>query len=895
MQESASSRRPTRPPAAVPSGESRPTAPHGPAAAAEGGGARNQADRMTSIETAEPPSSGGLLAHYRPRAGCYDELLSHSGQVRPPWRELLAEIEALGPRGLAERQAQAQRLLRENGVIYGPVGASVPRDRDWQLDPVPLVFAPGPWSSLADALAQRARLLDRVLADCYGPQRLVRRGLVPPELVYGHVGFLRACHGVKLPGDRYLHLYASHLARRADGAWHVLADRSQGPTGAGYAVENRMVISRALPKPFHETRVQRLAGFFKSLRETLTGLAPRHRENPRIVLLTPGPHSPTYFEDVYLARYLGYTLVEGGDLAVRDDVVHLKTLGGLLPVDAILRRLQDEECDPLELRTDAVAGVPGLMQAVRAGTVLVANALGSGLVEAPALMRYLPAVCRAVLDEDLKLPSVPTWWCGDAADRRYVLERLDRLVIKPAMSHRQFPPVFGVLLSADDRERLRERILARPGDFAAQEEVERSTAPVWTGSALAPWLVGLRAFVVAAQDGYQVLPGGLSRVSASAEALGESMSAGQGSKDVWVQSDGPVAPVSLLRPPGASIELRRSGHDLPSRVADNLFWLGRQVERAESLTRLLRCVVARLSSESDPSTSSELPALLRALRDADHAAATAARAAEAPGGTETVVAALAESDRGNSLQLALGEVRRLASLVRDRISVDSWRILNQLSLDGLPRLDRGAEPWGEALVVLNRLVLHLAAFAGMGVENMIRGPGWRFLDMGRRIERSLQTLSFLRATIVPTAGESPAVLEAVLEVADSSMTYRGRYLASLQLAPVLDLVLTDETNPRAVAFQVTALAEHVRQLPREQDRSLSAPEERLMLSIQTSLRLADVDGLCEPELDGALSTLSEFLTRLAGQVRQLAEVVSHTYLVHAGPSRLLGSAAPPPL
>ncbi len=437
--------------------------------------------------TIAAPNSGGstapahLVDSYHPLPGVYDELFSAPGMLRPQWQKFMPALEELGPEEIERRWESAKRLIYENGIAYNVESGPEALYRPWELDPAPLLMTPGEWQSLAVGLAQRARLLNMLLVDLYGPQRLLQQGLVPPDLVFAHGGFLRSCHGLHVPKDVMLHLYAAHLARGPDGAWAVLADRTQAPSGAGFALENRIIISRMLPNIFHDCQVQRLASFFMSLRETLHDLAHQHRENPRIVLLSHGPQSSTYFEDAYLARYLGYTLVTGGDLAVRDNRVFLKTLGGLLPVDVILRRLYDEDCDPLELRGDSTLGVAGLVQAVRMGNVVLANALGSGLVEAPAWMALLPDLCQSLLGEPLKLASVPAWWCGKPDHLRYVLDNLPRLVIKPAFSHRG-EPIFGDRLSADELNRLAARIRHQPRDFVGQEKVFRSCARCGTGA-----------------------------------------------------------------------------------------------------------------------------------------------------------------------------------------------------------------------------------------------------------------------------------------------------------------------------------------------------------------------------------------------------------------------------
>jgi uncharacterized circularly permuted ATP-grasp superfamily protein/uncharacterized alpha-E superfamily protein len=836
-----------------------------------------------------------LSEGYQPPPSVYDEMASGLGSVRPHWQKFLAGLDALGPAELGRRWEAAKRLIHENGVTYNLYADPLARERPWELDPVPLVVAQSEWQALAASLTQRARLLNLILADLYGPQRLLHEGLVPAELLFAHDAFLRPCHNLHVPRHTYLHLYAAHLARSTDGQWQVLGDRTQVPSGAGYSLENRIVISRMLPHVFHDCQVQRLATFFMTLRDTLRSLALHHRENPRIVLLSPGPHSPTYFEDAYLARYLGYTLVAGDDLAVRDYHVYLKTLGGLLPVDVILRRVYDADCDPLELRSDSLLGVPGLVQAARNGTVAIANSLGSGLVEAPVWSAFLPALCRYFLAEDLQLPSVQTWWCGRPGDLQYVLEHLSDLVIKPAFTQRVEQSVFGDRMSDEERNQLADRIRAAPRNFVAQERLVRSATPVWGGERLQPCQLALRTFVVAGEDGYSAMPGGLCRVSVGGEWLGDSMGSGEGSKDVWVLSEGPVAPVSLLHPAGQALTLRRSGNELPSRVADNLFWLGRHAERCEGKLRLLRSLLARLSSESETETLPEIGVLFQALAGQGQQGAEAI--APHPLLRQQVLedelfAWLFDAQRPDSLRSTLSNMHQMAATVRDRISVDSWRILYRIEQDfRRPPLPRDFVQPGDMLALLNQVLMNLSAFSGLAMESMTRTQGWRFLDMGRRLERAVYTCALLRSTLVVPGSNESAVIESVLEIADSLMTYRARYLTTLQGAPLLDLLVTDESNPRSIAFQLAVLTEHVENLPRDQTNPMRTNEQRLTISALTGVRLADVENLAEVE-GGVREKLDRLLARLVTHLRNLSETISHTYLIHAGPSRQMSELAP---
>jgi uncharacterized circularly permuted ATP-grasp superfamily protein/uncharacterized alpha-E superfamily protein len=817
----------------------------------------------------------------------FDEAFDRAGAPRPHWFKFFGSLRELGPAEMARRWREAKDLIRENGVTYNVYGDPDGIARPWQLDPIPLLIAPPEAGNLERGLVQRARLLELVLADLYGPQRLLKDGFLPPELVFPNPNFLRPVHGVSVPGGRYLHLYAANLGRGTDGRWRVIGDRTQAPSGAGYALENRIVMTRALPEAFHDCRVHRLALFFQTFRNTLRALAPRNKDNPRVVLLTPGPYNETYFEHAYLARYLGYTLVEGGDLTVRDNRVYLKVLGGLQPVEVVLRRLDDDFCDPLELRPDSFLGVPGLVHAARSGNVAVANALGTGLLETPALPAFLPRLCRVLLGEDLRLESVATWWCGDPESLRYVLDHLPDLVIKPAFPASRMEPEFPADLSLAKCAALADRIRTRPRDFVAQTRLDLSSTPVLDGEKLVHRKMVVRSYLAATPSGgFLVMPGGLTRVSASADTTVVSMQRGGGSKDTWVLAEAEVSDFSLLPAAGYRVALTRSGGDLPSRAADNLFWLGRYAERAEGLTRLLRGIVVRLADRPGLTDSPELPALLQALANQVDPKRLRTNGNDDPL-TRVYAVVFAQNDP-NSLASVVRSARMVASVVRDLISLDMWRVINmldQLSAGVGSSPDDESTP-ADVLDMLNQTVLKLAAFGGLAAESMTRGEGWRFLDMGRKLERAMHIIGLLQAALVtPSAHEGP-VLDAVLEVLDSGMTYRRRYLSSFRAAAVLDLVVEDESNPRSLASQLAALADDVDRLPRQ--TAGRSPEQRFALAALDSVRLAEPERLAVVE-GGMRPALRDLLAHVAGWLPILSDAITQQYLSHLQTSRHLAT------
>jgi uncharacterized circularly permuted ATP-grasp superfamily protein/uncharacterized alpha-E superfamily protein len=838
---------------------------------------------------AKKPELEKLLADYKLSKGLFDEALGKNGVLRPHYAKLVGALDEFSAADLQRRADTCNRLIHEQGITYNVYGDPRGMERPWQLDPIPMVIAPDEWKTLETGLIQRATLLNKILADCYGAQELIRTRWLSPALVFGQPDFLRPCHNIRAPKDTFLHFYAADLARSPDGRWWVVSDRTQIPTGAGYALANRLVTSRILPEPFRDNNVHRLAGFFREAQNTLAQLAPRPAETARVVMLTPGPHNETYFEQAYLARYLGYMLVEGQDLTVRDNHVWLKTLSGLERVDVILRRVDDDFCDPLELRNDSMLGVPGLVEALRAGNVTVANGLGSGLVQSPAFMSFLPGLCRHLLSEELKLPSVATWWCGQKVAREHVLKNLERFVMKPAF--RSYAQTLDVekSLTAPERDELKRRIEFDPDLFVAQERVEFSTAPSWDNGALVARPVGLRVYLVASGDGYRVMPGGLTRVLPDSSSNFISLQLGGSSKDTWIGSETPVEEVTLLHSTNQNVELRRTGNNLPSRLADNFFWLGRYSERADATARLLRSALLRFNPER---TGSALPLLAPLLT-------TLETQGQLPGiwnhpelrqNSEAfeaeLLAAIFDSTRPGSLQQIVDHLQMLAMFVRDRTSNDMWRVLSQLNerLAAVP-VTGAVMLAGDAVGVLNQTLLGLAAFHGLARENMTRAQAWRFLDMGLRIERAVYLCTLLDATLRSPEAENPSVLEAVLDVADSSITYRSRYNLLPHLPAVFDLVLLDDKNPRSVLFQIEQLTQHFERLPLEREAARPDSGKNILQECLARLVKIDTRELAGLKENFHASEVGKAIQQTLRDLPKLSDAIAAAYFAHSAISR----------
>ncbi len=866
--------------------------------------------KSTQVKPMSAPSGiSGLVRQYVPQEGHWDEALLPSGFPRRHWRQLAVALGRMGFRQLSSHWRTGQHLIQANGITYNVYGDPQGKERPWLMDPIPLIVDEGEWAHIERAIIQRATLLNQMLADLYGPQKLIHSRKIPAAMLFANPNFLRPCFGMKPPGGVYIHSYAADLGRAPDGSWWVIADRTQAPSGVGYALENRLVSARTLPSVFNVCQVRQLNRFFEVQREALLNLAPQQAKNsrrsPRVVLLTPGPHNETYFEQSFLARHWGFPLVEGADLIARDNQVFLKTLAGLEPIDLILRRVDDGFCDPLELRGESLLGVPGLLQAVRAGNIVIANALGSGLLETPAHMAFLPGLCRDLLGEPLQMPSVATWWCGQEAPLRYVLDHLEQVVIKPAFPRFGKKVEFPALLDKAARADLARRIRANPGQFVAQEQVQLSTAPVRTEYGVAPRHVVLRVFAAWDGESYSVLPGGLTRVSTADKSLVVSMQQGGGSKDTWVigaektddrntredQSDAArkAAAAESAVPP-------RGPGELPSRAADNLFWLGRYTERVEDNVRLVRTLLPGLSGEADFGRTASLETVAELLSNMGYLSEEFPSSSLAQQRWQLhrlLTGMVYNPSRSTGIGWNLKQIRRVAWPLKERLSQDTWRVLQQLDLEfsGTWTPASSDQTFVAEMNLMDRAVVSLSAFAGLLMENTTRGYGWRFLEIGRRLERALQMAHLLDAALARTelkgdGSEIESCLEVLLQIADSSITYRTRHLTDVRTDHVLELLLADEANPRSVAFQLVELLEQIEHLPgRDTDESAS-PEQRLITKALGLVRQAWMSDLAKRDEEGKLNQLGELSQQLRATLFDFSDALTARYLSHLSQSRL---------
>ncbi len=836
---------------------------------------------LTYVQT-QSQSSDSFL--YPSPVDGVDEAYTANGDIHAHWQYLLQSLQSLGSEAIEDRQKKTRRILRDDGATY-KIYDEPDANQIWQLNPVPLLINSDEWSQTESALIERAELFNLLLKDIYGERKLIKQGVIPPELLFSHSGFLRPCHQVQLQGHHQLILHGVDLVRGQDGKMHVMADRTQAPSGAGYALENRTVMNRVFPSLFRDSHVHRLSLFFARMRQTLHALNP-NGGIARIVVLTPGAYNETYFEHAYLANYLGFQLVQGSDLSVRNGYVWMKALDGLKRVDVILRRVDDNYCDPVELKSNSHLGVPGLLEVARMGHVAIANPLGSSVLENPALLRYLPDISNALLGRTLQMSSVKTWWCGNSHDLDYVCSNLKNLLIKPTYRKPGLYEVYGAELDDKKLQAWINRLRKNPYQYAAQEYIPSAKSPTWHQGRLQPRATILRTFTVASDQSYAVLPGGLSRVNLDESKKIISNQRGSVSKDTWVLASEPEKPFTL-RTQEQQQNPAENG-ELPSRVVENLFWMGRYAERAESALRLLRTVFIQLNK-----TEALPEAVCRTLLSAiTHVTATypgfsthdnALFADPEP----EMISIILDQYRIGSVANNLTAMIKAAEQIKEQLSSDTQRVINDIG-DELEELKTTLKPGGLSAPeeALARLVTTLLALAGLIHESMIRGNGWHFMEMGRRLERAHQITSCLRSLLTTHFDdmEQEVLIESALLCSEALIPYRRRYQNGINIENGLEMIMLNRNNPRSLIYQLEELEQHFADLPG--NKETFSTESKLLLEATTALKLSDVKELAVAE--GAIrNELDQILARVQYLISNSAKAISQRYFDHAQGPQLL--------
>lgn len=794
----------------------------------------------------------------------WDEVTGGAGKPKAHWASLMAGLQGMTPDERAALTASADRMLDDLGTtfnVYSDVGGA---GQPYQIDPVPLMISREEWSKVEAGLAQRIRLLEMVIGDLYGPQKLLSEGLVPPGVVHSNRAFQPQVRGVQPMGGRFLISTSTDLVRMPNGTWTVLHDLIQGPQGLGQVLENRNVTSSLLSDYYESAGVRKLGSYFDEERVSLQSMAIPRSEMSNVVILTSGFRHPSYFEHAYKARMLGFPLVEAADLTVREKRLYLKTLGGLRRVDSVACRVGDDAIDPLEFWTLGRGGVPGLVEVWRSGNVALANAPGSGFASSPALLPFLPGICKKWLGEDLKLPFVETWWLGEDAIRARLLDQLNQFVLLSAYPEDPLLPVRWSSLSPNAKKHWLAVIEERPHDFVIQRDISPSVAPSMEGRSLTTKPLVIRGFALNSEQGPVILPGGLGRVGKVSQPPQLWPGHAGFTKDVWIcDRQGAASEDSLGASPPLAIPRHPTAGEVPSRIAEQLYWLGRYAERIELATRLLRVTLRRMVGESASLQKQQLSACLKLV------VAMGMLPKERKSKTSETFKALVELVHDSNSRSGLAPMARAllsnAAAARDRLSDDTWRFFNRLE-DIVHRPDTPPQA-ADLSRTLDTLILHLAAFAGMQAENMTRGQGWRFLEIGRRLERSLGTLTLLRVA-AESGDEAAAVLDPLLEVCDSVMTYRRRHFSKPRWEAVCNLLFADATNPRSVAFQISILQ-------RESDLFPGDPGFGLLPKIREHMATLDAPFGKES------ARTSDELEQFGESLEELSDLLTQHYFSHA--------------
>ncbi|HZV20715.1 MAG TPA: circularly permuted type 2 ATP-grasp protein [Hyphomicrobiales bacterium] len=810
----------------------------------------------------------------------YDEAVDANGNLRPHWRAFASAFGDLAIGQQLQRHERLRRLVTENGIahdFFADPGSRQP----WAIDLIPIIISQTEWERLERGVIQRAMLFDSIAKDLYGPQTLLRSGKIPPRLVFSDSAFLRPCRIGAKPDGHLINFFAADLLRDASGAWRIIDVHAETPAGVGFALANRFLHAPLMDDVFRASHAIRLAPHFQDLQTQLLRRA--EREEPLIGLLTPGPSHEDYFSHAYLSRYLGFQLAEGGDLRVSANRIYMKTLEGLRPVDLIIRCVAGSQCDPLELDPGGFGGPSGLMQALRRNPRLVINFLGTSIVENRGLGPSLPAICKTLLNEDLILADAPRRWLGDMEARVFMFAYPERFVIRHAHEGTGRPghAELGIMpgkLTGRELEALKIELEVNGKAYVAEEPTECATAPSWTVEGFKPRPFAMRLYAAAVDGEYRVMPGGLAMSLDGTP--GVAMSAIDGhSRDIWIASEREAVPhISLMRPPGETAHVLRAGRGLRSRIADNLFWLGRYSERADWVMRLLRSALSRAEDAGSAGAGNGGSSALKLLLAKDKASAPIELAADVNAIEEAVRMVMTGRAGEYSPPVIESNMLRVGIVVRERLSLEVWQTLLRFSNIGSPE----PSEIDDAVKLLDRLnagIITLASLNGLTAENMTRHHGWRFQDMGRRLERALNLAELLLVLFGRASNDEQetARLFFILNVADSTITFRERYLFAPVLPLVLDLLIGDESNPRGIAFQLAMIAEHLEALPQASGHAPRQEEERLILDILTKVRLAQADNLSLQIQGGHRPELQELLNQLILRLPKLSEAVTRRY------------------
>ncbi|MDB4021039.1 circularly permuted type 2 ATP-grasp protein [Litorivicinus sp.] len=792
----------------------------------------------------------------------------NNSAIRSAWETLSAALDFDNGNQQVRWSEEVERRLKENGLTYQAHTSRDYESRQGQLDVVPYLMDESTYELLALGLSQRVRFFEALLADLYGERRLIADGSIPAELLFANPEYLIEVHGLN-PNSPWISFLAHDLVRDSEGQWFVLGQSTRAPAGLGYVLERRMIMSRVMGYLLRRMSVKRLSGFFRTLRSFLRADS---RDNDLSILLTPGHTVESYFEHAFLANHLDFTLAEGDDLTVRGNRLMLKTLSGLRPVSGVLRRVVDKDLDPLELNPQSRHGIPGLMEVVRSGGVRMGNVPGSGVIDSPLWMGRFDGLCQKLLGEELILKSIPALWFGDSDEHEECFSLWPNLLVRHAGAYPTSESFVVHDLEPIEQARLRARIEADPCGWVAWAAIDLERVPVANGSVRDESHAVIRMYTAQSQDKkIDVMPGGLAACNHSAAWAQLRPNTPEQYKDIWVMGAEPDTQLSIFAEMDVFVIGSNDQSMTPSRVADAMFWLGRYIERADALTRLVREVLAGVidvRTEKQQAAHWLLGAQINTeditLEDAAFDIHQAFFVRDAPGGFSELIDA----------------IMRNARATPDYLSDDSWRALVNLEqmINRIAWMKRSDA--GRLLDQVDLILMQLAAVSGLNNDTMSRTYANCFMDIGRHLERASKTLILLNYAFQSLKPQDVSQWEMVLEVTDTVMTYRRRYRTRLHPTAILDLLLLDADTPRSISYLAARLEKLVNTLPVQQLGSRKTQLQQTAFAIHANLQMAAIDNYMTTQ-GSAKRPLIENLDQMIEQLAGLGEAITLAYFSHA--------------
>lgn len=837
-----------------------------------------------------PNNSNILFQNYFSNFKNYDEVLKSDMSINPNWQKLLENLTHLGNDNLREKQNEINWLLEENGVTYNVYNDPEGMHRSWRLNIVPFLIHQNEWQTIERGLIQRAELLNLILKDIYGKRELITNGIVPQEVVFAHRGFLRQCDQIQYKTSKQLLIHSADLARGPDGRMWVVNDRTQAPSGMGYALENRYSLSRMMPNLFKGINVIQPTHFYNELNQMLLDAAPYNTNNPSIVILTPGPLNETYFDHAYMASFLGYPLVTGNDLVVRNGKLWMKTLKALKQVDVVLKRVDDAFMDPLELREDSYLGVAGLLDVVRNKQVSIVNPIGAGVLENSGLIPFMNGICNYFLNEDLILPQIASWWCGQEKERNHVLNNVKEFVVKRIDRSNREHIYFCEFLDDVALNNLKNEILLKPYKFVAQEKISFSTAPDFQNAALEPRKVMCRTFAVAKKESYSIMPGGLVRVAAERENLFVSNQRGGVSKDFWIISDEFQNSIQNYSWDNSCKLSFSDVNDLPSNTAENLYWSGRYLGRAITTARYLRMVLNRMNDEQYNNESAESISLVYLYKSITNITSTfpgfvgkhSDKTLQDP--LLEIISLLLDEDRLGGFAQTMFSFDHSYYSLRSLWSKDMWRVF-----DGIKKLwtkFKAIENYTVADLTkfLDRIITRLIAFMGLIEESILVSQGLLLYFIGLQTEQAMMNIAKLRTLLVFNYDEQLQyeILESFLTSNESLNIYRYSYRSYLSIENVIQLMVLNTEYAKSLAYQLRRIQKDIDRLPKLESNSEINSSSFYISKANKILEKATISDLLQlDDIESLRIKLEDVLAEITNNLHKSSIALSDTYFNHA--------------